>query len=59
VIKEFKNYTYRQDKEGRWLNEPIDTYNHAIDATRYVVMTEIMGGERRPVNISRLAKQAF
>jgi phage terminase large subunit len=58
AIKEFRNYTYRQDKEGRWLNEPVDDYNHVIDGVRYVVMTEILGGERRPVSISRLAKMA-
>jgi phage terminase large subunit len=58
VIKEVRNYTYRQDKEGKWLNEPIDSYNHAIDASRYVVMSEILGGERRPVNLSRLAQRA-
>jgi phage terminase large subunit len=56
VIKEFKNYTYRQDKEGKWLNEPIDSYNHAIDGTRYVVINEILGGERKPINLSRLAR---
>ena len=30
VNREFKNYTYRQDKEGKWLNEPIDTFNHCF-----------------------------
>lgn len=30
LIKEFRNYTYRQDKEGKWLNEPIDCYNHCF-----------------------------
>lgn len=30
LIKELKNYTYRQDKEGKWLNEPIDMYNHCF-----------------------------
>ena len=30
VRKEFKNYTYRQDKEGHWLNEPIDAFNHCF-----------------------------
>jgi phage terminase large subunit len=58
VIKEFKNYTYCQDKEGKWLNKPIDTYNHAIDGARYVVMNELLGGERKPINLSRLAKMA-
>jgi phage terminase large subunit len=59
AIREFKNYTYRQDREGKWLNEPIDAYNHAIDAVRYVVMNEIMGGERKPVNKSRIARNAY
>ncbi len=39
IIKEFKTYTYQQDKEGKWLNQPIDYANHAIDAIRYVVLT--------------------
>lgn len=43
IRKEFKNYTWRQDKEGKWLNEPIDCYNHAIDACRYVVLQKILG----------------
>ncbi|MCL1932350.1 MAG: phage terminase large subunit [Candidatus Azobacteroides sp.] len=43
IIKELKNYTYQQDKDGKWLNEPIDKFNHAIDAIRYVVLTEVLG----------------
>lgn len=43
IIKEFKNYTYQQDKNGVWLNEPIDAWNHAIDGSRYVVMSELLG----------------
>lgn len=42
VIKEFKNYTYEQDRNGKWLNSPIDSYNHSIDAVRYVVLETIM-----------------
>lgn len=43
LIKEFRNYTYLQDKDERWLNEPIDKFNHGIDAARYWVMGEILG----------------
>lgn len=57
VIKEFRNYTYSQDKEGKWLNTPIDVWNHAIDAIRYVVMNEILGGQRKPIDRGRIAKQ--
>lgn len=59
VIKEFKNYTYQQDKEGKWLNKPIDAYNHAIDATRYYVLTEILGGVPRNVDRSKLTKMVW
>lgn len=40
ILKEFKNYTYIQDKNGKWLNNPIDKFNHSIDAIRYYVITE-------------------
>lgn len=43
AIKEFKNYTYEQNKEGKWLNEPIDAFNHIIDAVRYYVLGELLG----------------
>lgn len=34
-IKEYRNYMWETDKEGRILNVPIDMWNHFIDATRY------------------------
>ena len=42
VIKEFKNYTYEKNRDGKYLNTPIDMFNHAIDATRYVILTAVM-----------------
>lgn len=57
LIKEFRNYTYSQDKEGKWLNTPIDVWNHGIDAIRYVVMSEILGGQRKPIDRDRIAKR--
>jgi phage terminase large subunit len=35
LIKELRNYKWREDKNGRILNEPVDAFNHAIDAARY------------------------
>lgn len=55
VAKELRNYTWAQDKEGKWLNQPIDAYNHAIDAVRYVILNEVLGGERRKVDLGRLS----
>lgn len=35
AIEEFNTYIFEQDKDGRWLNKPIDDNNHIIDALRY------------------------
>lgn len=34
-IKEYRNYMWETDKEGRIINTPIDMWNHFMDATRY------------------------
>lgn len=47
IIKEFKNYTYQQDKNEKFLNIPIDSYNHSIDAIRYVFLEQILGKNRK------------
>jgi phage terminase large subunit len=52
IIKELKNYTYQQDKEGKWLNKPIDQFNHAIDAVRYIVLTEVLGKRKGTKDLS-------
>ena len=36
-IKELRNYKYKEDKNGRHLNEPVDAFNHFIDASRYAI----------------------
>lgn len=35
TLVEFNNYVWDKDKDGRVLNDPIDDYNHALDAFRY------------------------
>lgn len=37
TIKEFRNYRWKTDKDGRSTNQPGDFWNHAIDAIRYAV----------------------
>ena len=34
-IKEYRNYLWETDKDGRIINTPIDLWNHFMDATRY------------------------
>ncbi len=36
LLKEFRLYKWATDKNGNSLNKPIDKYNHAMDAIRYV-----------------------
>ena len=36
-IKELRNYKWKEDKNGRQLNEPVDAFNHFIDASRYAI----------------------
>jgi phage terminase large subunit len=37
IIKEYRNYVWITDKDGRIINEPIDINNHAMDAGRYAM----------------------
>lgn len=38
--KEGKKYIWKKDKNGKSLNVPIDEFNHAIDAARYLIMSK-------------------
>ena len=44
VIEELDNYTWKKDKKtGEYINEPVDTFNHTIDAIRYGLNKYIKG----------------
>lgn len=34
-LKEYRNYMWMTDKEGRIVNTPVDMWNHFLDAVRY------------------------
>jgi phage terminase large subunit len=38
LINEFENYVMKVDKNDNILPQPIDAYNHGIDAVRYVIL---------------------
>lgn len=42
TIDELRNYSWRRDANGGYINEPVDKYNHALDALRYGVTTFLM-----------------
>lgn len=35
VITEFENYSWQKDKNGEYINRPIDSFNHYCDSLRY------------------------
>jgi phage terminase large subunit len=35
LLKEFSTYSFQQDKNGHWMDSPVDFMNHGIDASRY------------------------
>ena len=35
LIKEYRNYLWKTDREGKIINEPDHTWSHAMDAVRY------------------------
>lgn len=48
LLKEFRNYTWDKDKDGNYINQPIDDWNHGIDAARYYVLGQILGKIQKP-----------
>lgn len=44
-ITEISNYTWDEDKFGNKLNEPIDDFNHLMDAMRYALEKYITGSK--------------
>lgn len=37
LIKEYRNYLWQTDKDGKTINEPDVIFNHAMDALRYAI----------------------
>ena len=57
VIQELRNYQWKTDKQtGKQLNVPIDGFNHALDAIRYVALNKLDAAKpmRRRAPVGRL-----
>lgn len=35
IIKEYRNYLWQTDRDGKIINDPSESFNHAMDAIRY------------------------
>lgn len=42
-LTEISNYMWKSDRFGKKLNEPIDDFNHLMDAMRYALEQYILG----------------
>ncbi|MCG1856360.1 PBSX family phage terminase large subunit [Staphylococcus epidermidis] len=55
TIEEFDNYTWQKDKNtGEYINKPVDTYNHCIDALRYAITKLIFKNKESQNNHNNL-----
>lgn len=41
LLKEYRNYLWKTDKDGKVLNTPEDIWNHCMDAIRYAIISLI------------------
>lgn len=48
LIKEFRNYKWAVDRDGKALNKPIDMFNHSIDSCRYVALNKLQVSKPAP-----------
>ncbi len=51
ILKEYRNYMWDTDKNGKMLQKPIDFLNHHMDGIRYAIAS--MHGEMSPLDIIR------
>jgi phage terminase large subunit len=54
LILEFKNYKWKEDQSEKATNEPIDKFNHGVDAVRYVCLAKVMVNRKRMVKVGRV-----
>ena len=49
TIEELENYTWKKDKAtNEYINEPVDSYNHCLDAIRYAIQDKITKSKIKP-----------
>lgn len=46
LIKEYRNYVWTTDRDGRIINEPMDINNHTMDAIRYAFNSMVVGDNK-------------
>ena len=52
LIQEFRRYKWITNKDGVKLNKPIEQFNHALDAVRYVALNKLKENRKGQYAIS-------
>lgn len=52
LITELRKYVWDKDKDGNYINEPVDEYNHLMDAIRYYVLGCLLGRILKPKDLT-------
>ena len=52
LITELRKYVWDKDKDGNYINEPVDEYNHLMDAIRYYVLGCLVGRILKPKDLT-------
>ncbi len=52
LITELRQYVWDKDKDGNYINEPVDEYNHLMDAIRYYVLGCLLGRILKPKDLT-------
>lgn len=53
LIKEYRNYVWITDKDGKIINEPTEINNHAMDAVRYAIASIKNPNQKATVHYSQ------
>ncbi|HEM3013665.1 TPA: PBSX family phage terminase large subunit [Streptococcus suis] len=60
TIEELENYTWKKDKAtNEYINEPVDSYNHCLDAVRYAIQDRIYKQKKSQKERLRNAVRVF
>lgn len=52
IIEELRKYVWDKDKDGHYINEPVDAWNHTLDPIRYYILGHILGRILKPKDLT-------
>lgn len=53
ILDEFSKYMWKKNRDGGYEKTPIDAYNHACDALRYIAMSKL-GARKENISVPRV-----